>query len=147
VFSPDLFIQGPQTIVLSKPPGTFISFAGFELLISKDLTIQGPGAGELAISGANEVRVFEIATGAHVAISGLTIEYGNGSTGAYDPAPNDGMGGSILSFGTLTVTGCVVSGDSVNSNADYGGGIYNAGTLILSDSTLTHNIARYNGGG
>src|SRR5262249_35731494 len=55
--------------------------------------------------------------------------------------------GSILNYGTLTVTACLVSGDAVNSNAYYGGGIYNAGTLTVSGSTVTHNIARYAGGG
>jgi hypothetical protein len=83
--------------------------------------------------------------GVQVTLSGLTIEYGNGTQGGFLAALDDGMGGSILNYGTLTVTGCLVSGDSVNGNAYYGGGIYNAGTLTVSGSTVTQNIAQ--GGG
>jgi hypothetical protein len=118
-----------------------------ELVIDKSLNIEGPGAASLAINGGNFARVFRVNAGVQVTLSGLTIENGNGRTGAYDPALDDGRGGSILNYGTLTVTGCLVSGDSVNSNAYYGGGIYNAGTLTVSGSTVTHNIARYAGGG
>jgi hypothetical protein len=135
----------PQTISLSNPPGVF--GGPRQLVIRTNVDIEGPGADTLAINGANVSRVFEVVPGVQATIAGLTIEYGNGKTGAYDPAADDGMGGSILNYGTLTVTGCRVSGDAVNANADYGGGIYNAGTLTVSGSTVTHNIARYEGGG
>jgi hypothetical protein len=118
-----------------------------ELVIDKSLDIEGPGAANLAINGGNIARVFRVTAGVQVTLSGLTIENGNGRTGAYDPGQDDELGGSILNYGTLTVSGCLVSGDSVNTNAYYGGGIYNAGTLTVSGSTVTHNIARYAGGG
>jgi hypothetical protein len=142
VFAPSL--RGQTIDVSSNAPG----FGGsYELVIDKSLDIEGPGASNLAINGGNIARVFRVTAGVQVTLSGLTIENGNGRTGAYDPTADDGMGGSILNYGTLTVTGCLVSGDFVNSNAYYGGGIYNAGTLTVSGSTVTHNIARYAGGG
>src|SRR5438552_2018004 len=69
-----------------------------ELLLNRDLNIDGPGAGNLAISGQNQTRVFQVA--GTVTISGLTIE--NGS--ANYPYGNFGFyGGGILNAGTLTI--------------------------------------------
>ena len=48
------------------------------MLINENLTITGPGAGELTISGDNASRVFEVAKGKRVALSGLTISHGAG---------------------------------------------------------------------
>jgi hypothetical protein len=144
VFEPSL--RGQTIDIWSNAP--FSGGGSYEIDITKSLDIEGLGASNLAINGAFLSRVFRVTAGAQVTLSGLTIEYGSGTTGAYDPAVDDGLGGSILNYGTLTVTGCVVTGDSVNTNAAfYGGGIYNAGTLTVSGSTVTHNIARYAGGG
>ena len=142
VFSPDLFLKGPQTIQLSNPPGYF--GGAIELFIAKDLTIQGPGAGELAISGGGAARVFDIAQGAHVAISGLTIEGGNARTGAFDPVSTDGYGGGILNEGTLSLSGCMVTG---NTAQYYGGGIANFGAMTMSGCTVTGDTAGYGAGG
>ena len=123
----------------------------YELFIDKSLDIEGLGASNLAINGNFIARVFHVTAGVQVTLSGLTIENGNGKTGAYDPVSDDRYGGDILNYGTLTVTGCVVSSVIGSSNASYapyyGGGIYNAGTLTVSGSTVTHNIAQYAGGG
>src|SRR5438034_519295 len=43
-----------------------------ELLITNDLSIDGPGATNLALSGNYASRVFEIGSNATVSISGLT---------------------------------------------------------------------------
>src|SRR5262245_38940102 len=55
--------------------GTILPNSG-ELVISKNLTISGPGANLLTVSGNQLYRVFRI-TGGTVAISGLTIANGN----------------------------------------------------------------------
>jgi hypothetical protein len=131
-----------------------------ELDITKSLNIQGPGAGQLAISGGPwGFRVFEVAANAQVSLSGMCIENG----GNMVPYPVD-YGGGILNYGVLTVSGCrltdnvaysgggiyntgtlTVSGcelDYNSANGGYGGGgIYNAGTLTVSDSTLDNNHA------
>jgi hypothetical protein len=140
----DQSLRGQTIDLWTNAPG----FGGpSELVIDKSLDIEGPGASNLAMNGGYGSRVFRVTAGVQVTLSGLTIEYGNGTTGAFDPAVDDGRGGSILNYGTLTVTGCLVRGDSVDSNAYYGGGIYNSGTLTVSDSAVTQNIARYAGGG
>jgi adhesin HecA-like repeat protein len=116
--------------------------------------------------------VFEIAQGAHVTISGLTIQDGNGKTGAFDPSPLDNFGGGILNEGTLTLSGCTVThntatgsvaGDgggianfgrmtmtgctvAVNKADDLGGGVYNTGLLTITNSTVANNTVVYGSG-
>jgi hypothetical protein len=53
-------------------------------------------------------------------------------------------GGGIYNYGTLTLSNSTVSGNSASYS---GGGIYNyAGTLTLSNSTISGNSAYYGGG-
>jgi hypothetical protein len=54
-----------------------------------------------------------------------------------------GEGGGIWNVGTLTVSNCTLAG---NSAGYAGGGIYNFGALTVSNSTLSGNSARYGGG-
>src|SRR4030095_7648931 len=53
-----------------------ITLAGADLLIDKNLTINGPGAAVLAISANQQSRVFRIPPGKVVTISGLAIRDG-----------------------------------------------------------------------
>jgi hypothetical protein len=135
-----------DVIVFSpKLDGQTLTLTSVTLYITKNLTIQGPGAGQLTISGGNDIRVFEIAPNTTVTLSGLTITKGNSSSGT---GPTGNLGGGILNQGTLTVSGCTVSGNSGNllaGNAK-GGGIYNTGTLTVSGCTISGNYANYGGG-
>jgi hypothetical protein len=55
-------------------------------------------------------------------------------------------GGGIYNDGTLTVSNSTLSSNGTDPISDaYGGGIYNAGTLTVDDSTLSNNINRANG--
>ena len=126
-----------QTIVLTTG----------ELVIEKNLIVDGPGASALTISGNGISRVFRIASNSppiSVTITGLTIANGNGQGGGID-----GRGGAIYNdHAVLTVRECAVSGSSA---AEVAGGLYNFGaagraTLILERSTVSDN-ASVNGGG
>jgi len=55
-------------------------------------------------------------------------------------------GGGIYNVGTLSLTGSTVSGNTAERSGD-GGGIYNLGTLSLTSSTASGNTARRGGGG
>ena len=55
-----------------------------------------------------------------------------------------GGGGGIFNVGTLTLTNSTVSGNNAGEN---GGGIYNSGTLTLTNSTVSGNNAGDGGGG
>ena len=113
-----------------------------ELLISHNMTIAGPGADKLTISGSPLghplSRVFEVASSAKsVVLSGLTI------TGGSDQS---GPGGGILNHGGLTVSTCVVSDNSAPFGG--GGGLFNdtTGTLTVTNSTISRNKALNNNG-
>ena len=148
--------QSGDTIVFDKSVAGTISLGSggpaggiFELDISKNLHIEGPGASKLAISGYSS-RVFEVAAGTQVTLSGLTIQGGNGRYGGFDINVNDFEGGGILNWGTLMVKGCIVTGNFnqfSSPSEDLGGGIYNAGALTLSGTTVTRNYAAGEGAG
>jgi hypothetical protein len=109
-----------------------ITLTSGELLINKNLTISGPSASSLAVSGSNSVQVFSISPGVTVSISGLTVQ--NGSTVT---------GGGILNSGTLTLTNTAVSGNSASNS---GGGIFNYGMLAMTNSTISGNSSPFGGG-
>jgi predicted outer membrane repeat protein len=121
VFAPSL---NGQTITLTK---------GELLITDSGLTIKGPGANLLTVSGGHASRVFEVAGNVMAAISGLTITNGSSADG-----------GAILNGGVLTLTGCTVCGNSALLD---GGGIYNSGSLTLAGCTVSGNYAADSGGG
>jgi uncharacterized repeat protein (TIGR01451 family) len=146
-----------------------------ELVIDKGLTIQGPGASLLTISGNTAVRVFNVTAAntilgtPEVTFAGVTISNGkvtgakgggilNSSTAivnvtnsvlSNNTAGSDGssQGGGIAnnSTGTINVTRSTVS----NNSAGYGAGLFNngTGTINVINSTLNNNPATLSGGG
>jgi hypothetical protein len=125
-----------DTIIFSGGVTGTIGLTSGELLISKNLTIGGPGASILAINGNQLSRVFEISSGASVSISGLTIQNGN--------VAGNQTGGGILDGGALTLSNITLSGNT----AHYGGGLYvSNGTVALTNSTVSGNTASQSGGG
>src|SRR5262249_55828578 len=140
--------KGDTIVFAPSLAGQTILLGGSELDITKSLTIQGPGAGLLTINGGRGIesltgtRVFAVEKNTTVTLSGLTIT-GGGVASSYYASPNDNEGGGILHLGTLTVSGCTVSGNyaSPQSASSYGGGIYNAGTLTVRNSTISGNYA------
>jgi hypothetical protein len=144
----------PQTITLTSG----------ELVVSKNLTIDGPDAtaNRVTISGNNSSRAFNISSGFTVNISELTISNGSGTGSGGGGIINSGtlylkgvtvssnsanMGGGIrnASTGTLYVINSTVSNNSTTAGA--GGGIYNTGTLFVRESTISTNTANGSGGG
>jgi hypothetical protein len=119
--------------------GTVALMSG-ELLISKALTIQGPGANLLTIDAGNASRVLRIdAHGKAVSIFGLTFTRGQ-------LAVSGPEGGGIRNDSNLTLTACTVS--ACSAGADFGsdakgGGIYNAtgSSIQLVRCTLHGNLA------
>ena len=134
-----------------------ITLGGGQLELSDAVSIRGPASG-VTISGNNQSRVFLIDGGVTATLTNLTITGGN--AGVYD-------GGGINNEGTLSLSGCTVSGNTGvnggglinngmatltgctvanNTAADRGGGIDNTGTLTLTNSTVARNSANQGGG-
>jgi hypothetical protein len=122
--------QNGDTINFDLGSSATITLTSGPLTISTNVTISGPGALSLAISGNNASTVFSVNGGVTAAISGLTIENGNSGVGE---------GGGINNGGTLTVSNSTLSGNTSASNAYGGGAIYNTGTLTVSNSTFSGN--------
>lgn len=122
--------QNGDTIVFAPNlNGQTIALTSGELTVAKQVNIEGPGAGELTISGNNSSRVFEVMSVGPVSISGLAIDGGNAVPFGY-------YGGAILNLDwTLTVSNCDIFGNQ----AEFGGGICNNGNLNLIASTLSQN--------
>src|SRR5688572_7466563 len=120
LFSPTFFNQ-PRTINLTSS----------EILINKNLTIDGPGANLLTIDAGDARGIFTI-SGVTLNLSGMRLVRGNRGSGS---------GGAIANFGTLNASKISIE----NSSANVGGGIYNAGTLNLTQSTLSGNISPLGG--
>src|SRR5439155_897845 len=115
-----------------------ITLTSGELLVNDSITISGPGANTLAVNGNAASRVFHIASGKTVTISGLTIT--NGSASAFTNG-----GGIYNDHATLTINNSTVSGNSAASGN--GGGIYNDRvTLTINNSTVSGNAANRGGG-
>ena len=87
----------------SSVTGT-ITLGGSELLLTADISITGPGASSLAVSGNNASRMFEVNAGVTASIARLTIR--DGKAGYYNGGGIDNI------FGTLTLTDSTVSGNT-----------------------------------
>ena len=187
----------PDTITFAPGVTGTITLTSGQINITDPggLTIEGPGAGSLSVSGGGNSGIFHIqgTGGAPVAISGLTLEDGaaSGSGGAiYDESSPltvsdstithntaTGLGGGI--FATflqtkynVTVTNSTVSGNTAaaggggiatdeylsvsnsqiigdnHTTGNVGGGILEfGGSLSLTGSTVSGNVAANGGGG
>ncbi len=161
----------PQTITFAPGLTGTITLTLGELQITNSMTIDGPGANLLSISGNNASRVFEIDSTpsglTNCTISGLTIMNGSNGSARFGGGINNrgnltlesvvvshnagvssaqyrGEGGGIYSSGSLTITGSTISD---NTASNFAGGIYSSGSLTITGSTISDNTAGKYGGG
>ena len=132
-----LLHPGADEIVFAPGLRGTITLTGGELAITDALTIDGPGAGTLAVSGNDVSRVFRVGASVAATIEDLTITRGLTHT----------PGGGILNQGILTLEDDVVSSNQVVGDLGQtvgGGGIanINGATLTIRDSTFRDNRAR-----
>jgi CSLREA domain-containing protein len=138
-------LAGADTITLSA--GTYnLTITGTgedvaatgDLDITQDLIITGSGSAATIVDGGAIDRVFQINASVVVSISDITIRNG-------DPINVGGVGGGVYNIGTLTLTNCIVSGNT----AGFGGGIYTDinTALTLNNVTISSNTVGTYGGG
>ena len=139
-------LGGNNTIAFSDSVTNTITLTNGELAVTTPVTILGPGASVLALSGNHSNRIFHVLFGP-AQISGLTIRDGLtvGTAGVPGQPGSDGLGGGIFNQDTLTLSNCVVRSNSVvgglggnntslsagNGGQGFGGGIYSGGGLLL----------------
>jgi hypothetical protein len=130
--------------LLDTPPGGVVDFqpglSGTITLTSGELTLDK----DLTIAGPGpEVLMVSGNAASRVFdVSGPYTVTLAGLTVANGQAPTDQFGGGIFNAGTLTIIDSTLSG----GHALFGGGMANAGTLTITDSTLTGNVALSDGG-
>jgi hypothetical protein len=133
-------VGGAYTIYL-QPNTTFSSglpaIGGTRIvnltIVGNGDTFNGPGFGQYLS------RFFTVAAGSSLTLEQMTLQ--NGCVYAT-------FGGAIYNSGTLTISSCILSGNTSIDRSDYvtslrgvGGAIYNLGTVIIENSILSNNLS------
>jgi CSLREA domain-containing protein len=108
-----------------------------DLDILGDLVVRGENNETTIVDGGGIDRVFHIAANAVIQFEHLTIQNGNVTTSLL------GGGGILNEYGTLTLKNVVLQN---NHTSAVGGGMDNAATVTLIDSTINDNEADDGGG-
>ena len=116
--------------------GQSITLTSDELAINKNITLDGPGADQLAVTrasgGTPDFRIFHVLPGHTVIIEGLTISGGSGGPGS----------GVANDSATVVIDRCVVQDCSASS---FGGGVYvNAAAFVDANLTVLNSTIRTN---
>ena len=145
-------LPGSDTINFQAALTGTIVLTNGHLSITSDITINGPSARTLSVSGNSNSRVFVVSGSGNVAnISGLTITGGNAQPILFG-ATLIGDGGGILNANgaTLNLSNVSVSGNSATS---LGGGVATRAILLvttrtnITNSLISNNSAILGGGG
>ena len=118
----------------------FSLFLGSELVISKNLTIDG-GANKIVLirpSALPQFRILNVTSGT-VTIARLTITGGSLNSGAASD-----VGAGVQNAGNLTLSACTITSNNAGNG---GGGVFNSGTIVLRNCTVANNTTGTSGGG
>jgi predicted outer membrane repeat protein len=130
--------------------------------LANNISINGPGASSLTVeraaSASSNFGIFCVDWRQTVSLSGLTVangtEGGIGNDGTLSVSNCTVTGNSDFVFeagggidnapaAALTVSDCIIS----NNPGEFGGGIFNQGTMTVTDSAVSGNSATAQGGG
>lgn len=111
-----------------------IALTSGQLEITDDLTLDGPGADRITVSGNHASRVFQVASGVTVFLDDLTIAHGLADHG----------GGIWNAGGVLTLARVLVAQNEARGAPDtaaHGGGVFNdGGSLAVEYSVFAVNV-------
>jgi len=134
---------GADTIEFAAAVTGTITLTSGQLAISDSVTVNGPGAANLSVSGNNASRVFYLYSGAgliDVTINDLRITNGGAVS----------FGGGIINFGenltldSVTIENCAATGGGAGLAAtDISGDLMNT---VIRDSTISGNTTGRGGG-
>jgi hypothetical protein len=135
-----------QAAIDALPAGTTVRICAGTygaITIGKDLTLIGAGDGSAPASNtildaAQQGRVVDVNSGVTATVQGLRITGGSANVCA-----------GVRNRGSLTMTGCTVTGNAATMTNGGGGGMCMEGSLLtMTDCTVSHNTAHNaNGGG
>lgn len=141
----------PSTIVFQSGMSGTIALQSSLPQITSPLTVDGPGALTMTVSGAGAFQPFYIASGLKGTsqIAGLTINNGSAADGGGIRAGSpliltgDNSGGGVYAAQGLTVQNSTIS----SNNASEGAGLHVLYGLTAQNSTIATNTASADGGG
>lgn len=129
---------GADTIDLTGVTGTITLTSG-ELRVTEGVTINGPGANELTVSGGNNSRIFNLGGIGQNSYTIQDLDLANGAAGGSE-------GGAIRlndSDDVIDLNRLLIRENSANG----GGAVFLGGVeYSLLDSTLVDNVANFAGG-
>ena len=154
----DAIASAERGDTINVPPGVY-SLPFGELLINKDITLIGAGPDKTFLQAAEAPgdtnhRVLRVSFGNTVNISGMTLRNGVEDSKEermiiFPVLPggivtiNHEFGGGVYNHGTLHLNNVVITGNRSGSGA----GIFNGGTMTLTSCRVTGNQAVAMGGG
>jgi hypothetical protein len=149
------------TFILTKVTDTTDGTTGLPLISAGDaVTIVGNGdtIERSSASGTPAFRLFDVASGASLALDNITLQ-----NGLEDGSGSPAQGGAIYNQGSLTLSGVTVQGNSAvgssgaNANSSKqngsngqdaaGGGVWSNATLTVENGTLIKNNQALGGNG
>ncbi|MGA3049728.1 MAG: Ig-like domain repeat protein [Terracidiphilus sp.] len=106
------------------------------------VTVNGANqTNQVTVSGDNQSTVFALLAASTASITNLNIEFGD-DNGGFTCCNNVTVnGGGIYNAGTLTVTNSTFYGNAAGPGSVGGGGIYSVGTLTVLNGTFHSNSA------
>jgi CSLREA domain-containing protein len=134
------------TYALTIPGGDQTGQSG-DLNINGSVTIIGAGARATTISGEDTSRVLSVGDdNTNPTVSISGVTITR--AGATSSSTEGNVGGGIYNSGTLTLTNSTLSGNKVSGNGSAGGGVFNEGSasLTVNKSTISGNEANQGGG-
>jgi hypothetical protein len=146
---------GAHIVFAPSLVGDTIRLTTGEIVVNKELHLQGLGMDQITISGEGVQRVFRFVNQTSVTITDLTICSGkdtaNKAGNIYSDAlllmervaVRDGMGGGIYNLEGITLRHCEITGNKkVNKGPQGGGGgIENVGVMGITNSLIAGNEA------
>ncbi|HYW72477.1 MAG TPA: CSLREA domain-containing protein [Pyrinomonadaceae bacterium] len=139
---------GSDTIDMTGVSGT-INLTGALPDITSDLTINGPGSSQLTVTRntGGDYRVFTVSAPVTVAISGLAVTSGKTPAAPPGSPASTFNGGGIFNSGTLTLTDVNVSANTTSVNIDTNSAGNGAGIANTGTLSLTSCSVTGNFGG
>lgn len=113
-----------------------ITLAAGEIPVNKNVTVQGPGADKLTLSGNHASRLFRVSLTGSLSLSGLALRDGRAGD----------VGGAVVSDGNLFLHQVEVSNSTAAAGFS-GGGLYLAGGGGVISGCSIHDNRATNGGG
>jgi hypothetical protein len=140
--------ENSDASIISFAPGlsgTITNSRAAGMPLRSEITIAGPGARLLTVSGGNTARLFNVNTSGFVSLRRLTLAQGRAGGATF---PGNCGGAIFAAGGVVGLSDCAIVG---NTSAVHGGAIYNSGidgfaTLFASECTFSKNVASASGG-